>query len=233
MQGAMRSDQLPVGMPTAVHLAFAALLLTVTVAATALARRRRLTPATWHRTGPVALGRPGTNINDNERAVALRTKSDGHIALITNALERLAAVAPLRNALGRELLSSERRLAVVIAAISVPQGASPDDWTRARRRLERIAQDLDRLQQIADSAVSSVSGLGAKRGLPRDKQEAYATLGVSSTASEAILKKLVEALRISWHPDLAKGEADRALRDARIKEINVAWDLITGKRASE
>ncbi len=233
VQSAMRSDQVPNGMPTTVHLAFAALLLTVTVAVTALARRRRLTSATWQRTGPGALGRSATDVNDNERAVALRTKSDGHIALITNALERLAAVAPLRNALGRELQSSERRLAVVIAAISVPQGASSDDWTRARRRLERIAQDLDRLQQIADSAVSSVSGLGAKRGLPRDKQEAYATLGVSSTASEAILKKLVEALRISWHPDLAKGDADRALRDARIKEINVAWDLITGKRASE
>jgi hypothetical protein len=204
-----------------------ALLLTVTVT-----RRRRTVRIRSSRADPDLVGQSAYTEGDGERAVALRTKSDGHIALITNALERLSTVAPLRNALSRELQSSERRLAVVIAAIGTSK-ATPEDWTKARRRLERIAQDLDRLQQISDSAVHSLSGLSVTRSLPRDKDEAYATLGITPGVSEPILKKLVEALRVSWHPDLAKGEADRALRDARIKEINVAWDLITGKRQSE
>lgn len=204
-----------------------ALLVMITVT-----RRRRSVRVRSNRVNPDFGGHSAYTDGDGERAVALRTKSDGHIALITNALDRLATVAPLRNALSRELQSSERRLAVVIAAIGTPK-ATPEDWTKARRRLERIAQDLDRLQQISDSAVHSLSGLSAVRSLPRNKDEAYATLGITSGVSEPILKKLVEALRVGWHPDLAQGEADRALRDSRIKEINVAWDLITGKRQSE
>ncbi len=231
LQNAAR-DEHAAGLPQGtIQLVIAALLATALLAATSVALRRRATTGTRRRADQVATRQQGAG--DSQRALALRTKADGHIALITHALDRLAAVAPLRNALGRELQSSERRLAVVIAAISVPKGATPDDWTRARRRLERIAQDLDRLQQIADSAVSSLSGLSERRSLPRDKAEAYATLGVSPGVSEPILKKLVEALRISWHPDLAQGDHDRALRDTRIKEINVAWDLITGKRQSE
>ncbi len=214
------------------QLLVAGLLGTALLVTVAVTRRRRIARVQWNRVDPDLVGNGVYREGDGERAVALRTKSDGHIALITNALERLATVAPLRNTLSRELQSSERRLAVVIAAIGTPK-ATPEDWTKARRRLERIAQDLDRLQQISDSAVHSLSGLSATRTLPRDRAEAYAALGVTTGVSEAILKKLVDALRVSWHPDLAKGDDDRVLRDARIKEINVAWDLITGKRESE
>ena len=215
-----------------VQVLVAGLLGTALLVTMAVTRRRRTARVRSNRVDPNLVGQTAYTDGDGERAVALRTKSDGHIALITNALDRLSTVAPLRNALSRELQSSERRLAVVIAAIGAPK-ATPEDWTKARRRLERIAQDLDRLQQISDSAVHSLSGLSAARSLPRDKAEAYATLGITSGVSEPILKKLVEALRVSWHPDLAQGEADRTLRDARIKEINVAWDLITGKRESD
>lgn len=205
------------------------LVATALTALTALTmRRRRWRRARWHRPG-TAHGGEG----DGQRAVALRDKAEGHITLISTALDRLAMMAPLRNALSRDLQSSERRLAVVVAAISTRNGVDEEAWTRARRRLERIATDLDRLQHIAESAVSSLSGLGSVRALPRNKDEAYLTLGVTPGVSEAILKRLVEALRISWHPDLAQNEADREARDVRIKEINVAWDLITGKRDSE
>ncbi len=217
--------------PPPTQLLLAGLLGMALLVTIAVTRRRRTARVRSHRVDPDLIGVPIYSDGDGERAVALRTKSDGHIALITNALDRLSAVAPLRNALSRELQSSERRLAVVIAAISVPK-ATREDWTRARRRLERIAQDLDRLQQISDSAVDSLSGVSTTRSLPRDKAEAYATLGITEGVSDAILKKLVDALRVSWHPDLARSDADRELRDARIKEINVAWDLITGKRMS-
>ena len=67
--------------------------------------------------------------------------------------------------------------------------------------------------------------------LPRDKQEAFEVLGANPEASEKILKRLVDALRATWHPDLASNDDDRELRDRRIMQINVAWDLITDKRS--
>ena len=36
---------------------------------------------------------------------------------------------------------------------------------------------------------------------------------------------------MSWHPDLAKDETDRALRELRSKQINAAWELLQGQRA--
>jgi DnaJ-class molecular chaperone len=55
-------------------------------------------------------------------------------------------------------------------------------------------------------------------------------VGVSPNATETAMKKVVDGLRLSWHPDLAKDEADRQLREFRLKQINAAWDLIQGKR---
>ncbi|MGL4397924.1 MAG: DnaJ domain-containing protein, partial [Hyphomicrobium sp.] len=54
----------------------------------------------------------------------------------------------------------------------------------------------------------------------------YRVLGVNPAAAPAVAKKLVDALRMSWHPDLARDEADRVQREKRIKQINAAWDLI-------
>ena len=47
----------------------------------------------------------------------------------------------------------------------------------------------------------------------------------------AALKKIVDGLRQSWHPDLARDDADRALRELRSKQINAAWDLLQSQRA--
>lgn len=216
----------PAGERSASFAAFV-LAATMLLLATAAVRRWRM-PAVQ----PAPRAGLQSSDGDGSRAVALRAKAETHIGQISDALVRLGTVAPLRNALARDLQTSERRLAVVVAAISAA-GAEADGMTRARRRLERIAQDLDRLQQITDSAVTSLSGLRASAALPRNRDEAYATLGVAPGVSEAILKKLVEALRISWHPDLAHTDDEREARTVRITEINVAWDLITGKRESE
>jgi hypothetical protein len=98
--------------------------------------------------------------------------------------------------------------------------------------------DLERLQEIIAGAMASLPRdggplNGSPRPLPRDLAEAYAALGVNAGVSLPTLKKLVEALRVSWHPDLAASEDDRRHHDERIREINVAWDLIVGKRAAE
>lgn len=74
---------------------------------------------------------------------------------------------------------------------------------------------------------------GARRmEMPRTRSEAIEVLGmgVMPGASEAAMKKIVDGLRLSWHPDLAQDEADRRLREFRTKQINAAWDIIQGKR---
>jgi hypothetical protein len=69
--------------------------------------------------------------------------------------------------------------------------------------------------------------------MPRTRTEAMQVLGmgVAPSATEAALKKVVDGLRQGWHPDLAKDDADRALRELRCRQINVAWDLLRGQRA--
>ena len=47
-------------------------------------------------------------------------------------------------------------------------------------------------------------------------------MGVSRDATETAMKKIVDGLRLSWHPDLAKDEADRQFREYRLKQINAA-----------
>jgi hypothetical protein len=68
--------------------------------------------------------------------------------------------------------------------------------------------------------------------IPQTRSEALQVLGmgVSPDATEAAMKKVVDGLRQSWHPDLARNDADRRLREFRTKQINAAWELIAGKR---
>jgi DnaJ-class molecular chaperone len=47
-----------------------------------------------------------------------------------------------------------------------------------------------------------------------------------------MLKKIVKTLRQNWHPDRATREEERLMRERRLKQINVAWDIIRGKQAS-
>jgi hypothetical protein len=69
--------------------------------------------------------------------------------------------------------------------------------------------------------------------MPRDRVEAMQVLGmgVAPSATEVAIKKIVDGLRQSWHPDLAQNETDRALRELRSKQINAAWELLRGQRA--
>ncbi len=54
-------------------------------------------------------------------------------------------------------------------------------------------------------------------------------MGVTPDANEAAIKKIVDGLRQSWHPDRASDPSDRELRELRLKQINAAWDIIASK----
>jgi hypothetical protein len=68
--------------------------------------------------------------------------------------------------------------------------------------------------------------------LPSNRSEALEVLGASPETTEHMLKKIVKNLRQNWHPDLASREEERRIRGLKLKQINVAWDIICGKRAS-
>ena len=92
----------------------------------------------------------------------------------------------------------------------------------------------------AASAMSRVPGKAAANGsaawsdrIPQTRAEAMLVLGIGAapTANEAAIKKIVDGLRQSWHPDHAKDEADRVMRELRSKQINAAWGLLRRQRA--
>jgi hypothetical protein len=119
-------------------------------------------------------------------------------------------------------------------AAGVPQRA---------RGLPRLGYDDGREPPTtAASALGRVPGASAADAalaawgdrMPRTRKEAIQALGIGArrgAADAATLKKIVDVLRVSWHPDRAQDEPDRQLRELRSKQINAAWDLLQGERA--
>jgi hypothetical protein len=66
--------------------------------------------------------------------------------------------------------------------------------------------------------------------LPATKREALEVLGVDPRASRETIKSTVTRLRRALHPDHAIDEEDRLLRERRLKQINVAWEIVCAKR---
>ena len=57
-------------------------------------------------------------------------------------------------------------------------------------------------------------------------------MGVTPEVHDAAIKKIVDGLRQSWHPDHAQSAEERQLRELRMKQINAAWDIISDKRSA-
>lgn len=151
---------------------------------------------------------------------ALIEQANGSLGLLSSA-------PPLREVLEQEIGVIQQRLAIVKAQAS----DGPEAAHKAAPAFRTLVRDLERVRRISESAALSFSADHSTVRLPRNKSEAYGVLGVNAEIGDATLKKLVDALRVCWHPDLAKNAADLALREERIKIINVAWDLINGRRA--
>jgi hypothetical protein len=113
---------------------------------------------------------------------------------------------------GREKLPAMRGIARGDARPLSPVGQRPSSWPA----------------QAQSASVPSSWG----DAIPQTREEALRVLGMGVTpdASEASIKKIVDGLRLSWHPDYAKGPADQQIRELRLKQINAAWEIIAGKR---
>ena len=143
------------------------------------------------------------------------------------AVRSLGPASALRDTLTSELNSVRHRLD------ALREGNNEEVRTaRVAAGLRGAVRDLERIGRIADSAAASFKRGRDELAMPRTRSQAYEVLGANPDVSEAALKKIVDALRMGWHPDHSKDEADKVLREERTKQINIAWDLIVGKRAS-
>lgn len=148
--------------------------------------------------------------------------------VVATAVRAVDGKLSLRNVLDDELRRVKQRLAVARAASTDENGECrlPGPAYRV------LMRDLERIRRIATSATEggSVAKTVAAVRMPQSRSEAYEVLGINPNVSETTVKKIVEALRMSWHPDLAHDASDRLLREDRIKQINIAAEMISDKR---
>ena len=168
------------------------------------------------------------------RAVPIRkfTNAGAAVAALleqtNDVVEELKGAGPLREVLQSELALVRQRLASVEDAA----GGDADAATKNAPQFRALVRELERIRRIANSAAASLSRTRPAGKLPATVYEAYNVLGVNPDVSEDVAKKIVDALRMSWHPDHGRDKSDRAERENRIRQINVAWELITAKRVA-
>lgn len=138
----------------------------------------------------------------------------------------LSAGHALRSVLQSELDGLRKRTDDVArrGRILAPEraGAMVRGLTRDLARIARIAQGAS--EQIGSGEENHATASAA----PATVFEAYRVLGLNAEAPQTAVKKVVDALRMSWHPDHAQSEPDRLFREQRIKQVNAAWDLLKG-----
>ena len=147
-------------------------------------------------------------------------------------VSELKGGAPLREVLLSELKLVRQSLKNVETVARDNDEADDVAAARSAAHYRALVRELDRIRRIAESAAASLSSTRPTGSVPRTASEAYAVLGVNPDVSEGVLKKIVDALRMSWHPDHARDDDDRMVREVRMRQINIAWELINGARGA-
>ena len=119
-----------------------------------------------------------------------------------------------------------------LAAVSLDGRTGGRELVRAGGSLVTAAPPSGPPQSSAPSRTQAPSSLGDS--IPQTREDALQVLGmgVAPEINETAIKKIVDGLRLSWHPDYASSPQDRELRELRMKQINAAWEIIVGRRAS-
>jgi hypothetical protein len=115
-----------------------------------------------------------------------------------------------------------------LASLSLDGRATGRDITIAPVNMA-LWQSLDNQDpRSQDTRIGPV----VSNDIPQTREQALQILGMGVTpdVGEVAIKKIVDGLRLSWHPDHAKSIEERQLREFRMKQINAAWDIISGKR---
>jgi hypothetical protein len=206
---------------------------------TSLAERGSTVGRIWELTATPFIREISAFLHRHERSSASQedTGGDGHnpLAVVHGQLhetELLVGMLPdtllLRDVLASELDGLHDRTADLARRIGQ---LGPE---RVKSAMRSVMRDLDRIARIAQGAMPVSDEVGtppAEPDPPATIFEAYRVLGLNASAPDAAVKKIVDALRMSWHPDHGRDEADRRYRERRIKQINAAWDLLKERPA--
>jgi hypothetical protein len=87
---------------------------------------------------------------------------------------------------------------------------------------------------VVPAVQTSTAFLALGTAMPQTRDDAFAVLGmgVALDAGEPAIKKIVDGLRLSWHPDYAQDPDDRRARELRLQQINAAWEILSGRRSA-
>ncbi len=147
-------------------------------------------------------------------------------------IERLRGVVRANPALLQLFLQVQLS---AIAADGVLHEAERNMLFRIARLLGLSEMDVKRLEATLRAASSAGASAGPA-GMPpgKDLDDAYATLGVDSSAGDAEVKKAYRRLMSKYHPDKLVGsgmpEDMRSIARERVREVRKAYDTITGHR---
>jgi hypothetical protein len=222
-----------VGFPLPALAAAVVLILIALVVAGVLMRRRPAPPRPYRGIVRVVYETEPYQEPDIDAAAQSRELMKQVSVELVNAMSAvngLKGAPALQTALHTELDSIRRSLG--FTQQSRGKSGEKKDWNQIKTQLTLSLEGTQRIIGIAEAARTSFSAHPAALEVITTRLEAYAFLGVNASASETALKKAVNALRQCWHPDLATDEEDRRLREIRIKQINMAWDLISRKQMS-
>lgn len=178
------------------------------------------------------LPKPGSDGQASTEHALLNALSIATVRFAETELSVAALARPLavRQVLQGELEAVRSRLEIISKGVT----RQPRQKSAAQVRI--ALRELDRIARIAQGAAKDTGQPSAPQGagsftIPGSLQEAYHILGLNGDAAPGVAKKLVDALRMTWHPDFARDDEDRRVREARMKQINAAWDLIKSRPA--
>ncbi|MDO9381530.1 MAG: hypothetical protein Q7T86_01575 [Hyphomicrobiaceae bacterium] len=136
----------------------------------------------------------------------------------------------------RDKVPRENRPAAMAGSVAVASTVDPGELPRPSSgtalavATHHFTAPAPTRRQVPQYAARSMT-IGER--MPSTTGEALAVLGmgVASESNLGSLKKIIDGLRMNWHPDHAQDEADRQDRELRLKQINAAWDILGGKAA--
>jgi hypothetical protein len=131
-------------------------------------------------------------------------------------------------ALSAILLLRRRGMLALPMPMQVLRLRAPAGLPALRRSI--VSEWKEAAARLTGGKAGSGMRLWDEDWLPSTKREALDVLGVDPRAGRETIKSTVTRLRRALHPDHAIDEEDRLLRERRLKQINVAWEIIAGKR---
>jgi hypothetical protein len=157
----------------------------------------------------------------------LSTPATAIAAMASTIILAIAAFALMR---GREK-ANPGGMPRDIASISL-DGSRQDRQLVVQQRA--LARGIPQLPAGAAQPETPLSAVYPAWGdtIPSTRADALQVLGMGVTpdVSLAAIKKIVDGLRQTWHPDLGRDPSERGLREQRLKQINAAWEILAGKR---